>query len=152
MTTEQFRFLTSTFGNSSLPESERWKCTRYIYVENPICDVETLMKRGEIIYIDNSEIGAGFYIIGKANSDFGIFNNSTVVTFIPIEVIDKVAISLDNLDVNFGKEGEIDLSDETVDNKLMINNIELSEDDKLVLAKVYNSNYTTNDEFMYLIG
>jgi len=150
MTREQLNFLCSTFGNSKKPESERWKCIKYIYIENPLIDIQSFLNKGEVIYVDNDSIGPGFYIMGKPNADFGINDNTTVVTFIPLDVIDKLTIILSELDTAFGNELNIDFTTGDNPNKLMINNQEI--DDKLVLSNIYINKYPTDDEFMIIVG
>lgn len=92
MLKSQLKSLCNAFGNSSLPESERWKCIKYIFTENPIIDAQLLISKGELIYIDNSSIGAGFYVIGSPSPDFGITDQTErVVTFIPLQLVDKIS-------------------------------------------------------------
>ena len=90
MLKSQFDYLCETFGDPSLPLSERWKAIKYIYVENPIMDVQVLIKKGEIIYIDNEEIGAGFYILGTPNVELNPINEGYVISYIPLKVVDKI--------------------------------------------------------------
>ena len=89
----QLDFLCKTFGNPDLPDNEKWKCIKYIFVENPVADVQKLLKTGDIRYISNTGNGPGFYIKDVANPDLGISNvNEKVVTFIPLKIIDKISI------------------------------------------------------------
>lgn len=90
MLKSQFDYLCETFGDPSLPVKERWKAIKYIYVENPIMDVQVLIKKGEIIYIDNEEIGAGFYIMGTPNVELNPINSGYVISYIPLKLIDKI--------------------------------------------------------------
>ena len=91
MTKKQFEFMCNNFGNTDLPENERWKAIRYIYVESPLMDVQFLIKKGMFAYIDNEDIGPGFYILGEPNADIEPINNERVITFIPLENIDKIS-------------------------------------------------------------
>ena len=103
MRKSQLDFLCETFGDSNLPSSEKWKCIKYIFIENPIVDVQKLIKNNEIQYIGNSDNGPGFYILGTPNADFGIVNLcDKVVTFIPLKLIDKISLicSSDLIDNN----------------------------------------------------
>ena len=89
----QLDFLCQSFGDPKLLDNEKWKSIKYIFIENPIVDVQKLVKHNEIMYIDNLTIGPGFYILSHANSDLGINNhNDLVVTFIPLKIIDKISI------------------------------------------------------------
>ena len=89
----QLDFLCETFGDPSLPSNEKWKCIKYIFIENPVADVQKLIKTGDISYIANSNNGPGFYVMDIPNSDFGIPNaNDKVVTFIPLKIIDKISV------------------------------------------------------------
>ena len=90
MLKSQFDYLCETFGDPLLPSNERWKAIKYIYVENPIMDVQFLIKKGEIIYIDNEEIGAGFYILGTPNVELNPINEGYVITYIPLKLVDKI--------------------------------------------------------------
>lgn len=146
----QIDFLCNSFGDTSLPENERWKCIKYIFAENPIIDVQLLIKKGEIIYINNSEIGPGFYILGTPNADFGLpKNDEKVITFIPLNLLDKVSILTKFIDINFGENVDIDLSnDET--SKLMVNNME--PEDSAILVSDYTELYPSEEEFLVIIG
>lgn len=150
MTSEQYNFLCSTFGNSRKPASERWKCTKYIYIENPLIDIQAFLNKGEVIYIDNESIGSGFYILGTPNADFGVINTEKIITFIPIEAIDKVTLMLNELDVTFGDTLDIDFTNTDDPNKFMINNQEVN--DKLILSSIYGNMYPHDDEFMTIVG
>ena len=157
MLKSQFNFLCNTFGKSNLPDSEKWRCVKYIYIENPIVDVQKLIKRGEILYVDNSGIGPGFYILSYTNSDLGVPKfNERVVTFIPLSLIDKISIipSLgDSDDDDMGEDdennilyvdtnGDIlilhdkDIEVETYEDIIIINNVVAeTEDDALIIKK-----------------
>ena len=103
----QLDFLCETFGDSSLPSNEKWKCIKYIFIENPIVDVQLLIKKNEIKYIDNTENGPGFYIMGVPHVDFGVPKlRDKVVTFIPLKIIDKISLiaSINNDSTNNGFE------------------------------------------------
>lgn len=93
MLKSQLNFLCETFGNPDLPSEQKWKCIKYIYVENPIADVQLLLARNEIMYIDNSDNGPGFYIMGTPNVELGIPNlTDKVISFIPLRIIDKISV------------------------------------------------------------
>ena len=99
MRQSQLDFLCKTFGNPDLPDNEKWKCIKYIFVENPIADVQKLIKTGDIKYIANSSNGPGFYIMDIPNADFGIADiNKKVVTFVPLKIIDKISIIIGSYD------------------------------------------------------
>lgn len=113
MLKSQLTSLCNAFGNSSLPESERWKCIKYIFTENPIIDAQLLISRGELIYIDNSSIGAGFYVIGSPSPDFGITDRSErVVTFIPLQLVDKISFITTYMDPDYKPDDGIDDPDD----------------------------------------
>jgi len=150
MTHKQLNFLCSTFGNSRQPESERWKCIKYIYIEKPLIDIQSFLNKGEVIYINNESVGPGFYIMGKPNADFGINDSIPIVTFIPIDAVDKVTLILSELDTTFGNELNIDFTDENDPNKFMINNNEI--DDRLILSSKYINMYPEDNEFMTIVG
>jgi hypothetical protein len=98
MRKSQLDFLCKAFGDQTLPDNEKWKCIKYIFIENPIVDVELLIKKNEIKYIDNAENGAGFYILATPNADFGISKlNEKLVTFIPLKIIDKISLNVKSL-------------------------------------------------------
>ena len=98
MRRSQLDFLCKTFGDPNIPDNEKWKCIKYIFVENPIVDVQKLLKRHEIMYIDNSDNGPGFYILGYDNSDLGISKyGNYIITFIPLTIIDKISATTDKI-------------------------------------------------------
>ena len=102
----QFNFLCKTFGNPKLPDNEKWKCIKYIFVENPLADVQRLIRLRKIAYVDNFNIGPGFYILGYANSDLGVpKHGERVVTFIPLTLIDKISL-VTSFDENDGGSGD----------------------------------------------
>lgn len=106
MLKSQITSLCNAFGDQSIPESERWKCIKYIFTENPIIDAQLLISKGELIYIDNANIGAGFYVMGSPNADFGIPNrDEKIVTFIPIELVDKISFVTMNMTPDFNPDG-----------------------------------------------
>lgn len=119
MLVSQFDYLCKTFGDPSIPESDRWKSIKYIYIENPLPDFQTLLKEHNIIYINNESIGAGFYIISPPNADTDPINKGLVVSFIPLEMIDKISFILDDSIVNSENENVSNL-----DKKLVTNIIE----------------------------
>lgn len=93
MTKAQLDLVLSNFSDQSLPDDEKWKCIKYIYIENPIADVQLLLKRNGIKYIDNSEIGPGFYIIDAPSSEYGIQkSDDRTVTFVALSAIDKITL------------------------------------------------------------
>lgn len=97
----QLDFLCETFGNSELSSNEKWKCIKYIFVENPIVDVQLLIRRNEIKYIDNTENGPGFYIMSTPNNDLGIPTlHEKTITFIPLKIIDKISLVAQNIDID----------------------------------------------------
>lgn len=96
----QFDYLCETFGDPSLPVSERWRAIKYIYVENPLMDAQLLIKKGELIYIDNEEIGPGFYILGAPNAELNPISNDLVVSYIPLKLVDKITFITSFIDVN----------------------------------------------------
>ena len=105
MLKSQITSLCNVFGDQSLPESERWKCIKYIFTENPIIDAQLLISRGELIYIDNANIGAGFYVMGSPNADFGIPNkDDKVITFIPLALVDKISFITTNMSPDFNPD------------------------------------------------
>ena len=96
----QLDFLCNAFADKNLPSNDKWKCIKYIFIENPIVDVQLLIKKNEIRYIDNSDNGPGFYILTSANADFGICKKEEkLVTFIPIKIIDKISFVVESLNV-----------------------------------------------------
>ena len=98
----QLDFLCKTFGNPNLPDNEKWKCIKYIFIENPIVDVQRLLKSGEVAYIANDENGPGFYIMGHPNADLGLSkSNEKVVTFIPLKIIDKISLLASYIDTKY---------------------------------------------------
>ena len=102
MLKSQITSLCNAFGDPSLPESERWKCIKYIFTENPIIDAQLLISKGELIYIDNASIGAGFYVMGSPNADFGIPNkDEKIITFIPLSLVDKISFITTNMNPDF---------------------------------------------------
>ena len=112
MLKSQFNFLCNTFGDPNLSESDKWKSIKYIFIENPIANVQTLLKRNEILYVDNSDIGPGFYILSYSNADLGVPKyNERVVTFLPLKLIDKISI-LASLDIN---DDDTDDKDDNID-------------------------------------
>lgn len=96
----QFDYLCKTFGDTTLPISERWKAIKYIYVENPLMDAQLLIKKGELIYIDNEEIGPGFYILGAPNAELNPITNELVVSYIPLKLVDKITFVTSFIDTN----------------------------------------------------
>lgn len=97
----QLDFLCETFGDPNVSSNEKWKCIKYIFIENPIVDVQLLLKRNEIKYIDNSENGPGFYILGTPHVDFGVPKiYDKVVTFIPLKIIDKISLITSYVNIN----------------------------------------------------
>lgn len=91
MLKSQFDYLCNSYGDSSVSEEDRWKSIKYIYNENPLFDVQTLIKENRIIYIDNIAVGPGFYVL-EAPYAFSMANSDElVITFIPLSVIDKIS-------------------------------------------------------------
>ena len=110
MRKSQLDFLCETFGDPNLSNKDKWKCIKYIFIENPIIDVQLLLKRKEIQYIDNTEIGPGFYILGCPHVDFGIPKfNDKVITFIPLKMIDKLSLIASHIDINSINNNEFDI-------------------------------------------
>ena len=110
----QLDFLCNTFGNQSLPDNEKWKCIKNIYVENPLVDVENCIKNGKIQYINNESIGPGFYIMSTPDSSFGVHKNESVVTFIPLKLIDKISINLKSFQENINIQKDSNDEFETI--------------------------------------
>ena len=125
----QIDFLCNSFGDTSLPENERWKCIKYIFAENPIIDVQLLIKKGEIIYINNSEIGPGFYILGTPNADIEPINEGMVVTFIPLKLIDKITFQTDFIKTD---EKVSNLKSNKLDHPDILKATSISEDDSSI--------------------
>jgi len=90
MLKSQFDYLCENFGDPSIDIGDRWKAIKYIFIENPLMDVQFLLKRNEIMYVDNINIGPGFYILGTPNADIEPINKGSVITFIPLHMIDKI--------------------------------------------------------------
>lgn len=91
----QFDYLCKTYGDQTLAEKDRWKAIKYIYNENPLIDVQRALKENTILYIDNQDIGPGFYIL-EAPYAFSIpTQEDRVVTFIPLYLIDKISFVSD---------------------------------------------------------
>ena len=127
MLKSQFDFLCKTFGNPDLPDNEKWKCIKYIFIENPIADVQKLIRVNQIMYIDNPNIGPGFYIMSYSNSDLGVPKYSRqVITFIPLKLIDKLSISpfLDDNNDDDNNENNI-LYVDTYEDTLIIEGLEV---------------------------
>ena len=133
MLASQLTFLCEKLGNPNLEIYEKWKSIKYIFVENPIVDVQKLLHKQEIMYIDNPDNGAGFYIIGYTNSDLGVPKpNERVVTFIPLKLIDKISIVSD-IEVN----DETDRPSHDENNLLYVNTL----GDTLVFGNVEAETY-----------
>ena len=110
MLVSQFDYLCQTFGDPSIPETDRWKSIKYIYVENPLPDFQTLLKEHNIIYINNASIGAGFYIISPPNSNLEPINKGLVVSFVPLDMVDKISFILDDSIIHSGDENVSNLN------------------------------------------
>lgn len=130
MLKSQLNFLCEKLGSPDLGPNEKWKSIKYIFIENPIVDVQRLLKNREIMYIDNPDIGPGFYIIGYTNSDLGIPKYDRVVTFIPLKLIDKISI-ITKIDVE---------NDGTTDEENNIIYVD-SEGDTLILGNIEVDTY-----------
>lgn len=131
MLKSQFDFLCETFGDPSLPINERWKAVRYIFPENPVADVQILLKHNEIIYIDNSEIGPGFYILGTPNADIEPINEGMVVTFIPLKLIDKITFQTDFIKTD-EKVSNLNLKSNKLDHPDILKATSILEDDSSI--------------------
>ena len=131
MLKSQFIFLCERLGNSNLKTNEKWKSIKYIFVENPIADVQKLLKRQEIMYVDNPDIGAGFYIMSYSNSDLGIPKYyEKVITFIPLSLIDKISIITD-IDVSDDDENNIIVDSEG--DTLILDNIDVEAYEDIII-------------------
>jgi len=102
MRKSEFDYLCENFGDPSLPVTERWKAIRYIFVENPLMDVQFLLKHHEIMYIDNDSVSPGFYILGTPNANIEPINKGFVISFIPLSLIDKIAFVTDYIKIESG--------------------------------------------------
>ena len=93
MKKSQLNQLCDLFNDSTdIPANEKWKNIKYIYTENALVDVQFLLSRGEILYIDDDEIDAGFYILDKPSANAGeVIDNTLLLTYIPVSFIDKVS-------------------------------------------------------------
>lgn len=149
MLKSQFIFLCNKLGDPNLGSNEKWKSVKYIFVENPIADVQKLLKRQEIMYVDNPDIGAGFYIMSYSNSDLGVPKyNERVVTFIPLSLIDKISIiaTIDSSDddennIIVDSEGDTLILDnidvEAYEDIIIINNVKVETDgDTLIIDTI----------------
>ena len=139
MLKSQFNFLCNTFADSKLSATDKWKCIKYIFIENPIADVQRLLKKREIMYIDNSSIGPGFFILGHANTDFSIPKyDEKVVTFIPLRIIDKISL-LASLEINDNPNDDPDdpnkIQIKTEGDTLIINNLEVETYEDVIIIK-----------------
>ena len=102
MRKSQLDFLCDTFGDPTLPSNEKWKCVKYIFTENPLIDVQLLIKKKEIMYISNTDNGPGFYILGTPNVELGIPRlNEQIVTFIPLRIIDKISLITSHIETGY---------------------------------------------------
>ena len=95
----QFDFLCETFGDQSLDIKDRWKSVKYIFNENPLGDMQLLIKRNEAVYIDNDEMGAGFCILGTPDVELNPVTTEKTITFLPLSQIDKITFVSDNIEV-----------------------------------------------------
>ena len=122
----QFDFLCKAFGNPNLPDNEKWKCVKYIFVENPLVDVQVAIRQNSIMYLDNIDIGPGFYILGRTNSDLGLASyNEKVVTFIPLSMIDKISVTASSIiDDGTGDVEYDEIYMSTENDTLIIHNLE----------------------------
>lgn len=134
MRKSQLIFLCDRLGDPNLGANEKWKCIKYIYVENPIADVQKLLKRREIMYVDNPDIGAGFYILGYSNSDLGVpKRNDRVVTFIPLKLIDKISI-VTTIDIeNDGTDNENNIIVDSEGDTLILSNIDVETYEDIII-------------------
>lgn len=178
---KQLSLLFNTFGDQELPENERWKCIKYIYCENPVIDVQLLLDRGEIEYIDNSDIGPGFYILGSPNAEFGLFGGTEkVITFIPLAMIDKISLDTKYITPDSSQDPDVpdgnylltdifnhlivDINGDYImvddGNVYVVDNIDKENDnlivndsdiDKLIKAQDYYNKYILDEEFMTII-
>ena len=65
------------------------------------------------MYVDNPDIGAGFYILSCANADLGVpTRNERVVSFIPLKLIDKISLVTSSLDNDSGTDDDTGSDDE----------------------------------------
>lgn len=90
MLKSQFDYLCENFGNPDIPINDRWKAVKYIFIKNPLMDVQFLLRHNEIIYSDNESVGAGFYILGTPNADLEPINSGYILTYIPLSSIERV--------------------------------------------------------------
>ena len=136
MLKSQLNFLCDKLGDPNLAPNEKWKSIKYIFVENPLVDVQKLVYKQEIMYIDDPNIGAGFYIIGYSNSDLGVPKaNERVVTFIPLKLIDKISI-VANLDMNNGPSDDDEnniLYVDTTGDTLILGNVEVETYEDIII-------------------
>lgn len=136
MVKSQFNFICEKLGDPDLPANEKWKCLKYIFIENPIVDVQLLLRNRQIAYIDNPDIGPGFYIMGYSNSDLGIqpYNNQ-VITFIPLSLIDKISVitTIESDDENDPSYDENSIFVDTDGNVLILGNIEVETYEDIII-------------------
>lgn len=88
----QLDMLCGMFAPENVESKDKWKYIKFIYIENPIVDVQKKLKRNEISYINNIDTTPGFYIIDTPESDFGVADaKEKVVTFIPLSIITHIS-------------------------------------------------------------
>ena len=152
MKLSQFNFLRDSFGDTKADVSERWKCVKYIIHDKFTLDLQRLIKNNTVTFINNEDIGPGFYILGCPNSDMGIQNsNEKVITFFPLEFIMAMSIVGDYVDKSFGELIETGMLDpESEEYKLMADNI-VPLHDFLILIKNYMNNFTDDSDFQVII-
>ena len=136
MLKSQFIFLCEKLGDPDLAPNEKWKSIKYIFIENPIADVQRLLRNREIMYVDNPDIGPGFYILGYGNADLGVPKyNERVITFIPLKLIDKISIiaSVDS-DNSGGSDNENNIIYvNTQGDTLIIGNVEVDTYEDIII-------------------
>ena len=120
----KFKSLCNTLGDQKLPEEDRWKSLKYLNIAGqaiPGFDFQKLLKENRIDLIKSEEVGPGFIIIDKPNSDMGVTNiNNPIVSFIPLDSVDSLTFVVTK-EANDGSRnislGEIleDITDEEYD-------------------------------------
>lgn len=123
----QFDWLCKNFGDQSLPIKERWKAIKYVYIENPLIDVQSRISKGNFIYIDNESIGPGFYILSKPNADIEPINSGQIIHFIPLKLVDKISFITDFVNDISVQEEVSELKNESP----IIENFDITEDQSL---------------------
>ena len=120
MNKAQFDYLCSTYGDSSLKDSEKWKSVCYIATTTtkvPTFSVQHLLRTDQIRFSES--IGEpGFFITDYQSAQSGIVNNKfgLVTTFIPLALITSITVTSKTI-FNNGKEPspEPDIPDAVID-------------------------------------